>query len=80
MIIKYLLSEWKLHLGFFFLKIYLFLTVLGLSCCGGYSLVATSEGHSSLVVMCRLLIAVACLVVEQGLLGVQASGVAVSGL
>ena len=54
--------------------------MLGLCRCGCFSLVVASEAYSSLAVMCRLLIAVASLVVEQGLWGVQASGVAVPGL
>ena len=41
--------------------------MLGLHCCEGFSLVVASEGYSFLVVMCRLVIAVASLVVEQGL-------------
>ena len=45
---------------------YLFFAVLGLHCCAGFSLVATSGGYS-LVVMHRFLIAVASLVVEHGL-------------
>ena len=47
-------------------KIYLFLAVLGLCCCLGFSQVALSGGFS-LVVMLRLLIVVAALVTEQGL-------------
>ena len=42
--------------------IYLFLAVLGLHCFAGFSLVATSEGYS-LVVVHGLLIAVAFLIV-----------------
>ena len=45
---------------------YLFVAVLGLHCCTGFSLVVESEGYS-LVVACRLLIAVAPLVVERAL-------------
>ena len=37
---------------------YLFLSVLGLHCCTGFSLVEASGGYS-LVVVCRLLIVVA---------------------
>ena len=44
--------------------IYLLLAVLGLCCCTGFSLVVASGG-CSVVVMCRLLIAVASVVVEQ---------------
>ena len=46
--------------------IYLFLAVLGLLCCEGFSRVAASGG-GSLVVMSGLLIAVASSVVERGL-------------
>ena len=46
--------------------IYLFSAVLGLYCCAGFSLVVPSRGYS-LVGVCRLLIAVASPVVEQGL-------------
>ena len=46
--------------------IYLFLAVLGLYCCVGFSRVAASKGYS-LVVARRLLIVVASLVVEHGL-------------
>ena len=50
----------------------LFLAVLGLLCCGGFSLVEASGGNS-LVVMCRLLIVLASLVVENRLQGMPAS-------
>ena len=54
-------------LGIFFLKIiYLFLTVLGLCSCGQVSLVAASTGYS-LVVVFRLLTAMAVLVGEHRL-------------
>ena len=39
--------------------IYLFLAMLDLCCCMGFSLVAVSGGYS-LVVVCRLLIVVTC--------------------
>ena len=42
---------------------YLFLDVLGLHYCGGFSLVGVSGG-CSLVAVCRLLIAMASLVME----------------
>ena len=42
------------------------MAVLGLHCCAGFSLVEANGGYS-LVVMGRLLIAVASLVVEHGL-------------
>ena len=54
---------------FLFVKInfiYLFLAVLGLRCCMGFSLVAASRGYS-LVTVCGLLIVVAFLVVEHTL-------------
>jgi len=46
--------------------IYLFLAVLGLHCCGGFSLVAASESYS-LVPVWRFLIVVASLVAEHRL-------------
>ena len=57
---------WK-TLYFFFKTnvIYLFLAVLGLCCCMGFSPVAAIEGYS-LAVVHRLLIAVTSLVVEHG--------------
>ena len=42
-----------------YLFIHLFLAVLGLCCCAGFSLVVMTRGYS-LVALCRLLIAVAC--------------------
>ena len=55
-----------------FLKIYLFLAVLGLHCCEGFSLAVASRG-CSLVAVGRLLIVVASPVAGQGLraLGLQ---------
>ena len=52
----------------FFLKkySYLFMAALGLHCCVGFSLVAVS-GDYSLVVVCRLVLAMASLVAEHGL-------------
>ena len=50
----------------------LFLAVLGLLCCGGFSLVQASGGNF-LVAMCRLLIVMASLVVEHRLQGVPAA-------
>jgi len=47
---------------------YLFLAVLGLHCCTNFSLVAVSRGYS-LVAVHGLLIVVASLVAEHGLLG-----------
>ena len=46
--------------------------MLGLCCCVGFSLVAESEGYS-LVVACRLLIAISSHVAEYGLQGTKAS-------
>ena len=51
---------------FKFFKIYLFLAVLGLCCCTGFSLVASSGGYS-LVSVHRLFILISVLVVEHGL-------------
>ena len=45
---------------------YLFLAVLSLGCCAGFSLVAVSGGYS-LVAVCGLLIPVASLVAEHRL-------------
>jgi len=53
--------------------IYLFLSVLGLRCCGAFLVVVGVGGGVSLVVVGRLLIAVASLVAEQGLWGMWAS-------
>ena len=65
--------------------IYLFLVVLGLRCCAGFSLLVESRGYSSAVP--RLLVAVTSLVVEPRLrvcrlqwLQPMSSGVAVPGL
>ena len=49
--------------------------MLGLRCSSGFSLVVANGGYS-LAVVCGFLIAVASLVVEQGLRGTQASVVA----
>ena len=56
------------------LFIYLFLTVLDLCCCMGFSLVVASKGCPPAVVL-ALLTAVASLVAEHGLQGTGASGV-----
>ena len=64
---------------FFSVLIYLFLTVLGLQCCAGFSLVAAS-GSSSLVAVGRCLIVVASLVAEHRLYGAQAPVFVVRGL
>ena len=50
---------------------FFFLAVLGLCCCGGSSPFVAS-GSYSLVVVCRLLIAMASLVAERGLWGTWA--------
>ena len=56
------------------LFVYLFLAVLGLRCCTGFSLLAASGGYS-LVAMRSLLIAVASLVAEVlGCLGFSSCG------
>ena len=46
---------------------YLFVAVLGLCCCVGFSLVALSSGGYSLVAMCELLTAVASIIEEDRL-------------
>ena len=61
------------------LFIYLFLTVLDLCCCTGFSLVVESRGYPPAVVL-ALLIAVASLVAEHGLQGSGASVVRARGL
>ena len=52
--------------------IYLFMAVLGLRCCVGFSLVVASRS-SSWVVACRLLIEMASFIVEHRLEGAGAS-------
>ena len=54
------------------------MAVLGLLCCGGFSLAVASVDHS-LVAMHRLLIGVASLVVEHGLWGMWALVAATHG-
>ena len=63
----------------FFKIIYLFLAVLDLCCCAGFSLVAASGGYYPAAV-CRLLFVVASHVAEHGLQGAQASAAAAQGL
>ena len=53
-------------LFFTILCIYLFLAVLGLHCCVGFSLVVAGRGYS-LVTVLGFLFVVACLVGEHGL-------------
>ena len=69
----------KQQLDSSFLIIYLLLTVLGLRCCVGFSL-AVASGVCSLVAGLGLLLAVAALIMEHQLWGVQASVLAASGL
>ena len=62
----------------FYLKLllyFIFLAMLCLHCCVGYSLAVVSKGCSA-VVACGLLVAVASLVVERGLWGARALVVA----
>ena len=49
-----------------FIYIYLFLAVLVLGCCMGFSLVEASRGYF-LIAVCSLLIVVASLIAEHGL-------------
>ena len=51
--------------AFYKKSIYLFLTVLHLCCCMGFSLVVASEGYSP-VAVCGLLVVVASLVEDHG--------------
>ena len=55
------------------------MAMLGLHCCLGFSSVAASRGYS-LVAVCGLLIAMASVVSERGLYGMQASVVTAPGL
>ena len=64
---------------FFYNCMDLFLAVLDLHCCTGFSLVAGSEGYSLAVVL-RILIVVAFLVAEHRLWSTQASVVVGHGL
>ena len=48
-------------------QLFFFLAMCGLHCCTGFSLVAVSRG-CTVVAMCRLLVEVAPLIVERGLL------------
>ena len=76
---KELADQFFLIYNFIYSFIYLFLAMLGLPCCGDFSLVVVS-GCYSLVVVRGLLIAVASLVAEHGLQGSWASVVAAWGL
>ena len=60
-------------------NVFIYLAVLGLGCCMGFSLVAGSGG-CSLVAVCSVLTAVASPAVAHGGEGVQASAVAAHGL
>ena len=61
----------------FFFNIYLFLAVQGVCCCAVFALVVASGGYS-FVAVCRLLIALASLVVEHGLQELQHLGAIVA--
>ena len=63
----------------FFLIIIIILAALGLCCCTGFSPVAASRGYS-LVAVPGLLSALASLVAEHRLQGMQAPGVVAQGL
>ena len=63
----------------FFKRFYLFMAVLGLCCCAGFSLVEMSRGYST-DAMLRLLISVVSLVAKHGLQGALASVVVASRL
>ena len=66
-------SAGKADSFFFFFNIYLFLAVQGVCCCAVFALVVASGGYS-FVAVCRLLIALASLVVEHGLQELQHLG------
>ena len=61
------------------LPLFFFNFWLDLHCCAGFSLVASSRGYS-VVMVCRLLIAVASLVAEHRLWGTRASAAEAPGL
>ena len=65
MVIASQLFDWteRIHLTVFLFGLFLFLVVLGLCCCVGFSLVAANGGYS-LVMVCGLLIVVTSLVAE----------------
>ena len=67
------------HYRVFFAFLFFFLTVLGLCCHRGFSLVVASTGYS-VVVVCGLLIVVASFVAEHGLWSTWASVVGVCEL
>ena len=71
---NYSKKKWMFTFRFFFiyLSLYLFMAVLSLHCCVGFSLVAVSWG-CSLAAESGLLIAMASLAVERGLQGTWAS-------
>ena len=50
----------------FFIILFIYLAVLGLRCCAGFSLIMASGGYP-LVAVQRLLLVVASLIVERGL-------------
>ena len=62
-----------------YLFYYLFLAVLGLQCCAGFSLAVADEGYS-LVAACGVLIVVASFIVEHGLQALRASVIAIPRL
>lgn len=64
---SWLFCNGVLFFFFLYLLIYLFVAVLGLCCCVGFSLVALSSGGYSLVAMCELLTAVASIIEEDRL-------------
>ena len=62
-----------------FIYLFIFLAVLGVHCCTGFSPVVASEGYS-LVAVSRLLIVLPSHIAELGLQGTQASVVEARGL
>ena len=63
LLLSFLTGQREYIKQFFLFGLFLFLVVLGLCCCVGFSLVAANGGYS-LVVVCGLLTVVASLVAE----------------
>ena len=66
------------NISFFKISFYLFLAALGLRCCA-QAFASCSKQGLLFVAVCRLLIAVASLVVEHGLQGVRAQQLWLAG-
>ena len=64
---SWLFCNGVLFFFFLYLLMYLFVAVLGLCCCVGFSLVALSSRGDSLVAVCEFLTAVASIIEEDRL-------------